>query len=296
MRRVTCKDCHKQYDYDKDDFCPKCGSFTHPSNTPTVVKPVAAAPARGTPAYGSGSFVPHSVTPQYSGATPEVSSGTDHSARLEACEGCEETPRRRKPLVVVLAAFAVVISLVLALAPNLMKAAPSGLSLEAFFSGGGPTPEKPESLTHDLYESFSLNEVSVSIDDAYLVDISSDPKAVRVGYDCLAVTFWVDGGIRQPDLYIDVPALLLEDGTAISPEDDVFLKRRLQAFDLFPVALSDYQWEDPLYGHLIYYIPSGTTDGLTLQMREFDSAEATDESLVTTHYIPLELAAPSPAE
>lgn len=30
MRRVKCYDCGKQYDFDVDDFCPKCGAFTHP--------------------------------------------------------------------------------------------------------------------------------------------------------------------------------------------------------------------------------------------------------------------------
>lgn len=33
MRRVTCKDCRYVYDYDKDDFCPRCGSYNPPGDT-----------------------------------------------------------------------------------------------------------------------------------------------------------------------------------------------------------------------------------------------------------------------
>ena len=30
MRRVKCEDCGKVYDFDTDDFCPRCGAFTFP--------------------------------------------------------------------------------------------------------------------------------------------------------------------------------------------------------------------------------------------------------------------------
>jgi len=31
MRRVVCEECRKLYDYDKDEFCPRCGAFNQPS-------------------------------------------------------------------------------------------------------------------------------------------------------------------------------------------------------------------------------------------------------------------------
>ena len=31
MRRVRCHECGKRYNYDVDDFCPRCGAFTQPS-------------------------------------------------------------------------------------------------------------------------------------------------------------------------------------------------------------------------------------------------------------------------
>ena len=30
MRMVRCYECGKQYDYDDDGFCPKCGAFNQP--------------------------------------------------------------------------------------------------------------------------------------------------------------------------------------------------------------------------------------------------------------------------
>lgn len=30
MRSIRCADCGKKYDYDVDDFCPRCGSFNPP--------------------------------------------------------------------------------------------------------------------------------------------------------------------------------------------------------------------------------------------------------------------------
>lgn len=33
MRNVCCADCGKRYDYDVDDFCPRCGSFNPPPDS-----------------------------------------------------------------------------------------------------------------------------------------------------------------------------------------------------------------------------------------------------------------------
>ena len=29
MRRIVCDECGKPYDYDRDEFCPKCGAFIY---------------------------------------------------------------------------------------------------------------------------------------------------------------------------------------------------------------------------------------------------------------------------
>lgn len=33
MRRIVCEDCGKRYDFEKEDFCPKCGAFNQPVKT-----------------------------------------------------------------------------------------------------------------------------------------------------------------------------------------------------------------------------------------------------------------------
>lgn len=36
MRRIKCYDCGKGYDFDVDDFCPRCGAFTQPPKSTRV--------------------------------------------------------------------------------------------------------------------------------------------------------------------------------------------------------------------------------------------------------------------
>lgn len=33
MRSVRCEECGKRYDFDVDDFCPRCGAFNQPPRT-----------------------------------------------------------------------------------------------------------------------------------------------------------------------------------------------------------------------------------------------------------------------
>ena len=36
MRRVRCHECGKTYDFDTDDFCPRCGAFTQPAKSTAI--------------------------------------------------------------------------------------------------------------------------------------------------------------------------------------------------------------------------------------------------------------------
>ena len=45
MRKVTCASCGRPYDYDSDDFCPKCGSYNSPPDRGRA-RPAQAPPAR----------------------------------------------------------------------------------------------------------------------------------------------------------------------------------------------------------------------------------------------------------
>ena len=33
MGKIVCRDCKKRYDFDVDEFCPRCGSFNQPAKT-----------------------------------------------------------------------------------------------------------------------------------------------------------------------------------------------------------------------------------------------------------------------
>ena len=36
MRKVTCHECNKRYDYDDDGFCPRCGAFNAPASASRI--------------------------------------------------------------------------------------------------------------------------------------------------------------------------------------------------------------------------------------------------------------------
>lgn len=36
MRKVRCYECGKNYDFDVDDFCPKCGAFNQPGKSARI--------------------------------------------------------------------------------------------------------------------------------------------------------------------------------------------------------------------------------------------------------------------
>lgn len=33
MTRIVCEECKKAYDYERDDFCPRCGAYNQPRRT-----------------------------------------------------------------------------------------------------------------------------------------------------------------------------------------------------------------------------------------------------------------------
>ncbi len=36
MRKIRCYECGKSYDFDVDDFCPKCGAFNQPGKSSSI--------------------------------------------------------------------------------------------------------------------------------------------------------------------------------------------------------------------------------------------------------------------
>ena len=38
MRKVCCEECGKKYDYDVDDFCPRCGAYNPPKRQESALR------------------------------------------------------------------------------------------------------------------------------------------------------------------------------------------------------------------------------------------------------------------
>mgnify|MGYP001029488674 CR=1 FL=1 len=47
MRKVRCYECGKSYDFDTDDFCPKCGAFNQPGKRASIGADGAVIRAEG---------------------------------------------------------------------------------------------------------------------------------------------------------------------------------------------------------------------------------------------------------
>ena len=283
MRKVTCASCGRPYDYDSDDFCPKCGSYNSPPDR------AGARPARAPPARVSAASKDR-PRPAAQPKTPPVGPRTVSYGGPQGGTPWEEPPARRqrsplKLLVIVLVSLfllCIVLPFVLGLMLNLSEA----------FAGRRPEPgavaqAEPAGGTHALWEPFSIHGTQqVTVEDPWEVDLTYVPLARREGFRCLAVDLWVEGGERRDDLTFFPAELRLEDGTALLAEDDASLARQLKDAGVYLVTLSDAQWEDPLYGQMIFFVPEDASGGAVLALYEGEPDSSTPSAV---HQIPLEL-------
>ena len=283
MRKVTCASCGRPYDYDSDDFCPKCGSYNPPPDR-AGARPAQAPPARVSAASKD------RPRPAAQPKTPPVGSRTVSYGGPQGGTPWEEPPARRqrsplKLLVLVLVSLfllCIVLPFVLGLMLNLSEA----------FAGRRPEPgavaqAEPAGGTHALWEPFSIHGTQqVTVEDPWEVDLTYVPLARREGFRCLAVDLWVEGGERRDDLTFFPAELRLEDGTALLAEDDASLARQLKDAGVYLVTLSDAQWEDPLYGQMIFFVPEDASGGAVLALYEGEPDSSTPSAV---HQIPLEL-------
>ena len=283
MRKVTCASCGRPYDYDSDDFCPKCGSYNPPPDR-AGARPAQAPPARVSAASKD------RPRPAAQPKTPPVGPRTVSYGGPQGRPPWEAPPARRqrsplKLLVLVLVSLfllCIVLPFVLGLMLNLSEA----------FAGRRPEPgavaqAEPAGGTHALWEPFSIHGTQqVTVEDPWEVDLTYVPLARREGFRCLAVDLWVEGGERRDDLTFFPAELRLEDGTALLAEDDASLARQLKDAGVYLVTLSDAQWEDPLYGQMIFFVPEDASGGAVLALYEGEPDSSTPSAV---HQIPLEL-------
>ena len=283
MRKVTCASCGRPYDYDSADICPKCGSYNPPPDR-AGARPAQAPPARVSAASKD------RPRPAAQPKTPPVGPRTVSYGGPQGGTPWEEPPARRqrsplKLLVLVLVSLfllCIVLPFVLGLMLNLSEA----------FAGRRPEPgavaqAEPAGGTHALWEPFSIHGTQqVTVEDPWEVDLTYVPLARREGFRCLAVDLWVEGGERRDDLTFFPAELRLEDGTAFLAEDDASLARQLKDAGVYLVTLSDAQWEDPLYGQMIFFVPEDASGGAVLALYEGEPDSSTPSAV---HQIPLEL-------
>ena len=236
MRKVTCASCGRPYDYDSDDFCPKCGSYNPPPDR-AGARPAQAPPARVSAASKD------RPRPAAQPKTPPVGPRTVSYGGPQGGTPWEEPPARRqrsplKLLVLVLVSLfllCIVLPFVLGLMLNLSEA----------FAGRRPEPgavaqAEPAGGTHALWEPFSIHGTQqVTVEDPWEVDLTYVPLA-----------------------------------------------RQLKDAGVYLVTLSDAQWEDPLYGQMIFFVPEDASGGAVLALYEGEPDSSTPSAV---HQIPLEL-------
>lgn len=91
MRKVTCYQCGRSYDFDRDDFCPRCGSFTAPGDSSST-KLERDLLSRFDTGRQAPRYIPAGV-----GAAQNAGSRR-HSSRIEDCRPCraEQKAARQK--------------------------------------------------------------------------------------------------------------------------------------------------------------------------------------------------------
>lgn len=316
MRNLVCRDCGKRYDYDKDDFCPKCGSYNPPQEAPStrlereLLSRFGTARESQTRAKGQQQARhaasaqprtpsrPHTPPPRPApGAAAAERPQARHGQHIEDCPACgpdlPEKGRRAGPSRAIIGIVAIII-LVAAVNIALQTAVRKGVQnrFDTYFvTGGRAEPERPAGsgpvfAEHVMGDPFALNSVEVTVDNVWRVDLTGDALAGREGFNCLAVDVWITGGERQRDLYIAVPQLALDAETETYPaEDDMFLSKRLSDYGVYAVTLSDYQWEDPLYGQFVFFVPEGAAGEAELILEEYAPGDVEDPELIGVHSV-----------
>lgn len=286
MRKVTCKDCGRVYDFDKDDFCPKCGSFNPPVDEGATAlerdlltrfdgsrsrQAADNAQARERQAAPRRTY---DSAPSVKVAAPQAQSQYWHGG--EPCEEAEPRQGARRGLVALLVA-----GIVLLFALTLFVA------ISADRAGGEAAPDIK---SHSVYDEIAVGALDVSIDDVRWLALPEDSRLYREGYDILLVDVYVTGGSAFDRKFPVGSAYLAMDGDWYIPaEGDEVLAVRLKEHSVYAVELRDAVWEDPLMGSLVFYVPKGE-DAATLCLEQVEKKLFTDGGeLTAVHEVPLEL-------
>ena len=286
MRKIRCADCGKSYDYDVDDFCPRCGSFNPPPDSGATRLEQELLARFQRPGSGSASAEKSagratartvSYHPTY-GSGPDLRKGKAHSARINDCGACD--PRRKKSGVKGLVILVVVLVILFIGAPLIEAAVEQIVGTVYSFTDsfgsveenyGGTAEEAiwsdavavlPEGW-YESYDTFTLSSgQQISVGDAWEPWLPDSFMDQHPGTRCVAVALWVlgepgDSYTRPVDGYIPV-ALMTEDGTFYLPEElppDVEEECGLDS-----LSLADGTADEELFGYSFYFLPENAAD------------------------------------
>lgn len=275
MRRITCQECGRAYDYDQDDFCPKCGGYNAPAGTGATALEAQLLTRfdenRARRAPGSMPEPPRGSAASHDPFAPRSQNAPPRLAP-HLCTTPDETPipRPRRTLLLLLIALLVAVTIAIAALPSLLYSPPGGAQGE-----------------YAVGETFRLGKLSVAVDGCNWFELPEDSRLARPGFDILAVDLYAEGGDSYDSTDpVGCATLLLDTGDSLSPETDVLLKKRLEVLGLYPIAINDALWQDPLLGQLIFYVPDGV-ESATLTLGELRPGKNGD--IVATRTVPITL-------
>lgn len=264
MRKVHCADCGKSYDYDVDDFCPRCGSFNPPPDSGAtrleqeLLSRFQRPGAGGQPGKKARTVNYH---PTY-GSGPDLKKGRVHTASIKNCAACGPEKKKKsgvKTLVILLVILGILfvgVPLVQVVVEEVMDAVtdlaysydnPEGVFIDE-------EPVLPEGW-YESYDTITLsNGQEVSVGDGWEPWLPEEVTDQYPGTRCVAVALWVLG--EPGDSYIPV-TLMAEDGTSYLPEE--LPAWVVEECGLDCVSLADGTANEELFGYLFYFLPEDVT-------------------------------------
>lgn len=279
MRKVQCADCGKSYDYDVDDFCPRCGSFNPPPDggATRLEQELLSRFQRTGQARSpsSGKQIPTAVS------RPSSGSGAQR-AKQNRLSGPEVKKKRGLSLVFgIIAILVVIFVFVVPLIEFGLEQASEliytwsdsfGDSQEENGSAGDEDnvsePFYGDESEYEVYETFSINGgQKITVGDPWEPWLPDDVMALYPDTRCVAVVLWVEG--VPGEVSSEAPLLISGSGESYWAQripDEVVEETGLE--NLWP---SDGVEGEEKFGYAFFFLPEEEVgESLTLAIMDME--------------------------
>lgn len=251
MRKIQCADCGKHYDYDVDDFCPRCGSFNPPPDsgaTRLEQELLSRFQRPGNSGQRSRTAAPRPT----SGSGPELRPGRSHGARLNGCAGCG--PEKKKGGAKILVVLLVVLAAIFLLPPLVEQAVQQATDIVDRFSGAFVPAEEEPVYPEGWYESYDAillsNGQTVTVGGAWEPWLPDSYLESHPDSRCVAVGLWVQGEPAGGEAPIE---LWTENGERYLPVE--LPAEVTEECGLESLSLSDGLPDEEIWGYSFYLLP-----------------------------------------